>query len=46
MTPLLSVRLNIKVMDNCECRVVSDDVTLTVDGKDTYEEVKKSGRYR
>lgn len=30
------------VMDN----VVSDDITLTVDGKDTYEEVKKSGRYR
>lgn len=26
--------------------VVSDDITLTVDGKDTYEEVKKSGRYR
>ncbi|XP_030645692.1 ethanolamine-phosphate cytidylyltransferase isoform X4 [Chanos chanos] len=23
-----------------------DDITLTVDGKDTYEEVKKSGRYR
>lgn len=28
------------------CAVVSDDITLTVDGKDTYEEVKKSGRYR
>lgn len=27
-------------------RVVSDDITLTVDGKDTYDEVKKSGRYR
>ncbi|XP_016093259.1 ethanolamine-phosphate cytidylyltransferase-like [Sinocyclocheilus grahami] len=26
--------------------VSSDDITLTVDGKDTYEEVKKSGRYR
>ncbi|KAJ8362836.1 hypothetical protein SKAU_G00116670 [Synaphobranchus kaupii] len=25
---------------------VEDDITLTVDGKDTYEEVKKSGRYR
>ena len=24
----------------------ADDITLTVDGKDTYEEVKKSGRYR
>lgn len=24
----------------------SDDITLTVDGKDTYDEVKKSGRYR
>uniref|UniRef100_A0A671N272 ethanolamine-phosphate cytidylyltransferase n=1 Tax=Sinocyclocheilus anshuiensis TaxID=1608454 RepID=A0A671N272_9TELE len=23
-----------------------NDITLTVDGKDTYEEVKKSGRYR
>uniref|UniRef100_A0A4W5PDL9 ethanolamine-phosphate cytidylyltransferase n=1 Tax=Hucho hucho TaxID=62062 RepID=A0A4W5PDL9_9TELE len=28
-----------------EC-VISDDITLTVDGKDTYEEVKRSGRYR
>lgn len=27
-------------------RVASDDITLTVDGKDTYDEVKKSGRYR
>lgn len=26
--------------------VASDDITLTVDGKDTYDEVKKSGRYR
>ncbi|KAI4900567.1 hypothetical protein NFI96_026757 [Prochilodus magdalenae] len=26
--------------------VHGDDITLTVDGKDTYEEVKKSGRYR
>lgn len=23
-----------------------DDITLTVDGKDTYEEVKREGRYR
>lgn len=23
-----------------------DDITLTVDGKDTYEEVKRAGRYR
>lgn len=28
------------------CTVASDDITLTVDGKDTYDEVKKSGRYR
>ena len=28
------------------CAVLPDDITLTVDGKDTYEEVKKSGRYR
>uniref|UniRef100_A0A673XRJ0 ethanolamine-phosphate cytidylyltransferase n=1 Tax=Salmo trutta TaxID=8032 RepID=A0A673XRJ0_SALTR len=26
--------------------VHGDDITLTVDGKDTYEEVKRSGRYR
>lgn len=24
----------------------SDDITLTVDGRDTYEEVKQAGRYR
>lgn len=29
----------------CDC-LLADDITLTVDGKDTYEEVKKSGRYR
>lgn len=29
-----------------EVRFFADDITLTVDGKDTYEEVKKSGRYR
>lgn len=23
-----------------------DDITLTVDGRDTYEEVKQAGRYR
>ncbi|KAM7001691.1 ethanolamine-phosphate cytidylyltransferase isoform 3-T3 [Passerculus sandwichensis] len=28
-----------------DCRVV-DDITLTIDGKDTYEEVKTAGRYR
>lgn len=28
------------------CLPCLDDITLTVDGKDTYEEVKKSGRYR
>lgn len=31
---------------NCDFCVHGDDITLTVDGKDTYEEVKKSGRYR
>ncbi|XP_030645691.1 ethanolamine-phosphate cytidylyltransferase isoform X3 [Chanos chanos] len=31
---------------NCNFCVHGDDITLTVDGKDTYEEVKKSGRYR
>uniref|UniRef100_A0AAX7TPL6 ethanolamine-phosphate cytidylyltransferase n=1 Tax=Astatotilapia calliptera TaxID=8154 RepID=A0AAX7TPL6_ASTCA len=30
---------------NCDFCVHGDDITLTVDGKDTYEEVKKSGRY-
>lgn len=27
------------------CRSL-DDITLTVDGRDTYEEVKQAGRYR
>ncbi|XP_062303779.1 ethanolamine-phosphate cytidylyltransferase-like isoform X2 [Osmerus eperlanus] len=31
---------------NSDFCVHGDDITLTVDGKDTYEEVKKSGRYR
>ncbi|KAL0993469.1 hypothetical protein UPYG_G00108400 [Umbra pygmaea] len=31
---------------NCDFCVHGDDITLTVDGQDTYEEVKKSGRYR
>ncbi|XP_043106999.1 ethanolamine-phosphate cytidylyltransferase-like [Puntigrus tetrazona] len=31
---------------SCDFCVHGDDITLTVDGKDTYEEVKKSGRYR
>lgn len=26
--------------------LLPDDITLTVDGKDTYEEVKREGRYR
>lgn len=26
--------------------ILLDDITLTVDGKDTYEEVKCAGRYR
>ncbi|XP_039510821.1 ethanolamine-phosphate cytidylyltransferase-like [Pimephales promelas] len=30
----------------CDFCVHGDDITLTVDGKDTYEEVKRSGRYR
>uniref|UniRef100_A0A8C4MZZ6 ethanolamine-phosphate cytidylyltransferase n=1 Tax=Eptatretus burgeri TaxID=7764 RepID=A0A8C4MZZ6_EPTBU len=30
----------------CQFCVHGDDVTLTVDGKDTYEAVKKAGRYR
>ncbi|RXN29565.1 ethanolamine-phosphate cytidylyltransferase-like protein [Labeo rohita] len=30
----------------CDFCVHGDDITLTVDGKDTYEEVKMSGRYR
>ncbi|XP_069729004.1 ethanolamine-phosphate cytidylyltransferase isoform X2 [Phaenicophaeus curvirostris] len=31
---------------NCDFCVHGDDITLTVDGKDTYEEVKAAGRYR
>ncbi|KAI7791177.1 ethanolamine-phosphate cytidylyltransferase [Triplophysa rosa] len=31
---------------NCDFCVHGDDITLTVDGKDTYEEVKRMGRYR
>uniref|UniRef100_H3AF57 ethanolamine-phosphate cytidylyltransferase n=1 Tax=Latimeria chalumnae TaxID=7897 RepID=H3AF57_LATCH len=31
---------------NCDFCVHGDDITLTVDGKDTYEEVKTAGRYR
>uniref|UniRef100_A0A8C5EJH7 ethanolamine-phosphate cytidylyltransferase n=1 Tax=Gouania willdenowi TaxID=441366 RepID=A0A8C5EJH7_GOUWI len=31
---------------NCDSCVHGDDITLTVDGKDTYEEVKREGRYR
>ncbi|KAM9792481.1 ethanolamine-phosphate cytidylyltransferase isoform 1-T1 [Neosynchiropus ocellatus] len=31
---------------NCDSCVHGDDITLTVDGKDTYEEVKRAGRYR
>lgn len=25
---------------------LADDITLTADGRDTYEEVKQAGRYR
>uniref|UniRef100_UPI003AAF4095 ethanolamine-phosphate cytidylyltransferase isoform X2 n=1 Tax=Centroberyx gerrardi TaxID=166262 RepID=UPI003AAF4095 len=31
---------------NCDFCVHGDDITLTVDGKDTYAEVKREGRYR
>uniref|UniRef100_A0A3Q2CVP8 ethanolamine-phosphate cytidylyltransferase n=1 Tax=Cyprinodon variegatus TaxID=28743 RepID=A0A3Q2CVP8_CYPVA len=31
---------------NCDFCVHGDDITLTVDGKDTYAEVKQAGRYR
>ncbi|KAK7930229.1 hypothetical protein WMY93_006624 [Mugilogobius chulae] len=31
---------------NCDYCVHGDDITLTVDGKDTYEEVKREGRYK
>ncbi|KJH40955.1 cytidyltransferase domain protein [Dictyocaulus viviparus] len=31
---------------NCDFCVHGDDITLTYDGKDTYEEVKKAKRYR
>lgn len=31
---------------NCDFCVHGDDITLTVDGKDTYDEVKRTGRYR
>ncbi|XP_048847168.1 ethanolamine-phosphate cytidylyltransferase-like isoform X3 [Brienomyrus brachyistius] len=30
----------------CDFCVHGDDITLTMDGKDTYDEVKRSGRYR
>ena len=32
------------MMNQCHC--FPDDITLTVDGKDTYDEVKREGRYR
>ncbi|VFV31374.1 ethanolamine-phosphate cytidylyltransferase isoform [Lynx pardinus] len=31
---------------SCDFCVHGDDITLTVDGRDTYEEVKQAGRYR
>ncbi|XP_037546153.1 ethanolamine-phosphate cytidylyltransferase [Nematolebias whitei] len=31
---------------SCDFCVHGDDITLTVDGKDTYAEVKRAGRYR
>uniref|UniRef100_A0A672NRI2 ethanolamine-phosphate cytidylyltransferase n=1 Tax=Sinocyclocheilus grahami TaxID=75366 RepID=A0A672NRI2_SINGR len=31
---------------NCDFCMHGDDITLTVDGKDTYDEVKRMGRYR
>lgn len=30
----------------CHGSCFPDDITLTVDGKDTYAEVKREGRYR
>lgn len=33
-------------LDACGALCFPDDITLTVDGKDTYEEVKREGRYR
>lgn len=30
----------------CHCSCFPDDITLTVDGRDTYEEVKRECRYR
>lgn len=38
--------ISLKFREELTYAVLSDDITLTVDGKDTYEEVKKSGRYR
>lgn len=34
------------MLASCRCSCFPDDITLTVDGKDTYEEVKREGRYR
>ncbi|XP_047565171.1 ethanolamine-phosphate cytidylyltransferase isoform X1 [Lutra lutra] len=31
---------------NCDFCVHGNDITLTIDGRDTYEEVKQAGRYR
>ena len=31
---------------NCDFCVHGDDITLSADGKDTYEEVKSAGRYK
>lgn len=38
-------KLDFRLIMRCVC-VLSDDITLTVDGKDTYEEVKRADRYR
>lgn len=34
------------MIDSWRCGCFPDDITLTVDGKDTYAEVKREGRYR
>lgn len=34
------------MMNLSHCLHSPDDITLTVDGKDTYDEVKRAGRYR
>lgn len=37
--------VGLTVLVPCVCHLL-DDITLTADGRDTYEEVKQAGRYR